>query len=637
MIDPFQRQRRYRQSVNPHDALALRKRKGSPRFRERTAIREPKKSIDLVGVLKIFASLVLLGSSLVTYVLHSRDHGDMIKSDVTSRIFFGDNILRSRHQNLDPFVDNGNFDAYSVVKEFGNRLHNEDLDSSLRLFFDIAKETRSNFTSLYSLGEDEEVVRAILQKGISTFQSNPEAVEFTAKRIQMAREQRQEFRIGFAGYSVTAGRGNYHNQSFPFVVERLLKGPMEALGIKLSIVNAGIGGVPSFPYGLCLKNFLGEDPLDAVSWDFAMNEASDVVEGIEAYIRQLVILQPFTPMLLMKDTHMAVKRSFIVRKYVEAGSIIDPIILHTDPATKEFLEMEEESRPDGFRSWRSFGAPPNAPGKSKHHPATREHDFIGWLLTMHFLCALELVALSDMDLYQLKNLPPTSSLPPPIHPKESSLSHILYGRNIDKMWNMELASCRTSFDPILGGDLRDIVISKTVDNFDIMLTKGLMFYNTAWVLDLGGAERKAKQQLARFGGLGYVDSKKAYYGVHASGSLKFFLKKNETVEKKTSSVIVCESNEKRDLDSCAIDRDIEFKVGGIRAEVESINLPGFTYWGRNICVYIFVPGEVMEITRMLKVDKNEKEATGIVLEVSVKNARIRKKEQACCISHVIWI
>jgi hypothetical protein len=32
--------------------------------------------------------------------------------------------------------------------------------------------------------------------------------------------------------------------------------------------------VPSFPYGWCLKNFLGEDS-DAVSWDFSMNEGDN--------------------------------------------------------------------------------------------------------------------------------------------------------------------------------------------------------------------------------------------------------------------------------------------------------------------------------------------------------------------------
>jgi hypothetical protein len=35
--------------------------------------------------------------------------------------------------------------------------------------------------------------------------------------------------------------------------------------------------VYSFPYGWCLKNFLGEDS-DAVSWDFSMNEG-DSADG----------------------------------------------------------------------------------------------------------------------------------------------------------------------------------------------------------------------------------------------------------------------------------------------------------------------------------------------------------------------
>lgn len=40
-------------------------------------------------------------------------------------------------------------------------------------------------------------------------------------------------------------------------MERILSDPMKMLGIDLDVRNAAIGGIPSFPYGWCLKNFLG--------------------------------------------------------------------------------------------------------------------------------------------------------------------------------------------------------------------------------------------------------------------------------------------------------------------------------------------------------------------------------------------
>jgi hypothetical protein len=252
--------------------------------------------------------------------------------------------------------------------------------------------------------------------------------------------------------------------------------------------------------------------------------------------------------------------------------------------------------------------------------------------------------------YHLEDLPLTRNpLPAPIHPRKSSVSRLLYGeedRENGNGWRMEYASCRTSFDPIVGGDLRDIVTSTTVDSLDIMLPKGAMFYNSAWVLDLGDSERKAKQQLARFDGLGFVDSKKAFYGVHASGSIEFFLERKNVPLREgdgtgISSVIVCESNEKRKSDSCIMDKDMKFSIGGNVVESEPIDFTGFTYLGKSICVHMTVPSAAKLTKRKdhgdTQSEKSKTQNDGLVLEASVRNARIRKKEQACCISHVIWV
>ena len=147
---------------------------------------------------------------------------------------------------------------------------------------------------------------------------------------------------------------------------------------------------PSFPYGFCKKNHWGEDS-DVVSWDFSMNEAGGVAEGLEAYLRHTMTLS-HRPKLIMKDTFMAEKRRELLKTYVDLGAISDPIVLHSDPAVRPFLERREDFRPIGFQEWRKFGSPPGAPGQALHHPAVKEHEMVGWMLAMHFLSALELVA-----------------------------------------------------------------------------------------------------------------------------------------------------------------------------------------------------------------------------------------------------
>jgi hypothetical protein len=72
---------------------------------------------------------------------------------------------------------------------------------------------------------------------------------------------RPEFVMAFAGYSVTVGRGNHLEEAYPHVLGKILSPllSMPPLGIDLVVRNSAIGGIPSFPYGWCLRNFLGED------------------------------------------------------------------------------------------------------------------------------------------------------------------------------------------------------------------------------------------------------------------------------------------------------------------------------------------------------------------------------------------
>jgi hypothetical protein len=402
--------------------------------------------------------------------------------------------------------EDANYDAYGLIETYS--------PSSTSKFWTLVKALRDEFSDRYG---GENAARALLERGVSTFGQKlknelPSDLQATACRILNCGG---DFKIAFGGYSVTAGRGNLFSQSFPFVMQTKLEPIFSSLGIELEVRNAAIGGVPSFPYGWCLENFWGLDP-DVVSWDYSMNEAGGVPQGLEAYLRQTQSLLHKKPKLIIKDTHMATERRTLLKTYVELGSsLVDPVVLHGEPATEPFMAIEEIFRPPGFRDWRKFGAPLGAPGQAAHHPSKREHELYGWMLAMHFLAALQVVVLHQENLLDLhcpavgnKTLPPQ-----PITTNETT--SLLYGTD-------HTIKCRTTFEPIVSGDLKDVVSGGVVDSgSDLLMPKGAMYYNKGWVLDLSESEKLAKRQLDRFGGLGFVDSKKAFYGIYNSGPITF--------------------------------------------------------------------------------------------------------------------
>lgn len=518
--------------------------------------------------------------------------------------------------------------------------------------------------------------------------------------------QNRPFRMAFGGYSVTAGRGNYHHQSFPLQMEKLLHTLFHTLGIELQVRNAAIGGCPSFPYGWCLREFWGDAP-DVVSWDYSMNEAGeDPAIAMEAYARYVWQL-PLRPKLIVKDTHMALERRELLRRY--HPWLRDTVIIHTDPAVQPFLDRPEEARPTGFQAWRKFGAPPGAPGQVVHHPAVAEHTFIAYLLALHMTSALQWVAAhrdGSVSLLCPEDSFPVVALPPPLllrmengdnnDEKEegpvkarydgelviianSSIVatkpwySILFGEpsvENPKEWFLNPVFCRTTYQPILSGQLLGILVhGHTGDELDVMLPKSKMFYNRAWVYDLSDEEKQAKRNLDRFGGLGFLDGKPAYYGLPASGPLVSLLPYQSDHRHKVpattggnashffKSILWCEVNERRDSSACVTVRDIHFVVGGINVtEPVAIDTTGTVFGGKSICTYLRVPALATLTTRRQilanfkekstdvrfvlpdepNVNDESLDEVGLALEAVVTNLHLIKREQACSVSHIIW-
>jgi hypothetical protein len=167
-----------------------------------------------------------------------------------------------------------------------NRLRNQHNEGQKSVQSTIPHQNLQNYNAIsQQLKKDfyiryggKELATQMLQKGIRKFDKKAGGgddligIHHTTGRILYSIATSQPFVMAFGGYSVTVGRGNYFSQSFPFVLQSLLQDAMEKLGVpNFEVRNAAIGGIPSFPYGWCLGNFLGED-VSVVSWDFSMNE-----------------------------------------------------------------------------------------------------------------------------------------------------------------------------------------------------------------------------------------------------------------------------------------------------------------------------------------------------------------------------
>ncbi len=224
----------------------------------------------------------------------------------------------------------------------------------------LLKEVRATFNKRYKVDHEGSTLLTgskLLDKGLRSFGS----IENTARRILEASKAQRPFVMAFSGYSITVGRGNFYNQSFPFVAGRILEEPMQQIfGIPLTVRNAAIGGIPSFPYSFCLEHFLGSDP-DVVSWDYLMNEQGKDPSIFEAFVRQVTAQLPKKPMIIMVETNKA--RMKMLDDYAQRGWLKDAIAI----GKKDILELKEifgedsdptpeEKLPPGFQEWNEFGS-----------------------------------------------------------------------------------------------------------------------------------------------------------------------------------------------------------------------------------------------------------------------------------------
>jgi hypothetical protein len=191
----------------------------------------------------------------------------------------------------------------------------------------------------------------LLQQGLHRFGS----IDHTAQRLLVASQEGRPFVMAFSGYSITVGRGNFFNQSFPFVVQDVLQHVMQqVLGVSLEVRNAAIGGIPSFPYAFCLEHFLGRDP-DVISWDYSMNEQGKDASVLESWIRQATQQLPRRPMVIMVDTNS--NRMNLLEQYTQRGWLKDALAVgKREILGDETKVLAMDPLPPGFQEWDEFGA-----------------------------------------------------------------------------------------------------------------------------------------------------------------------------------------------------------------------------------------------------------------------------------------
>ena len=519
----------------------------------------------------------------------------------------------------------------------------------------------------------------MFHRGVQQFGS----LQNTATRILRASASELPLVLSFAGYSVTVGRGNRFEHSYPFILEQILKPVFRnAMNLEIKVKNAAIGGIPSFPYGFCFEHFLGADA-DVVSWDYSMNEGKGAA-ALEAYLRQSQNQLGHHPMMIVLDTNP--ERCQLLKEYADRGWLQDGICVGmAKDAVPNLQELVARQRqPMGFQNWDEFGAPPSCPGRSSWHPKKREHEFLGWMVAMYFVEALavaQTISVKDPNwrkTYAVKNRKYWKSggmeFAAPLHamPSDNSpaVNRLLYGDPVrSSQFKMKTVSCRTNFLPATDNDkiLPSIVVSGLAPqgSDNIMNPRTDEAYAAGWVMDVSAVERETKDKVEKCGGLGYVDWKMALYGIPESGTLRlwlpvegFFGDDNVNTEVLASDwfdgLVICEANEKRQVGACHLDSDLVYLVDDKKVESPQMVSGVGEYLKRKTCVSLEIPKEARLVqlkdvrplsdqTQLSDIDKARLSRNGKLVDNHVglivdmwANKNVNRHLGACCVSHVVW-
>ncbi|KAL7459079.1 hypothetical protein ACHAWC_010743 [Mediolabrus comicus] len=458
---------------------------------------------------------------------------------------------------------------------------------------DQISKVRDEFYTRYG-GKSEAL--DMLKRGLYTFEKeqseknkNMSSVRSTAERylrsIRRFEENQSsssssllqaEFVMAFGGYSVTVGRGNHFEQSYPFIMEKILSPilSLPPLGVKLIVRNSAIGGIPSFPYGWCLPNFLGDDA-DAVSWDYGMNEGRGAA-GLESYVRQSLMLPKSPPMFILLD--MKRPRLDLLQKYVKVALNV----MEQDPKWRENITLNEPNR----------NLPAPVTDVSKTGAASILHG----------------IPNHDSSTWRMHRVSCRTSFLPNMFGNLDSIIESGVTKNEDDM----LKSRDDSL--FIGGWVMDVGQVERETKLKVQKYGGLGYIDMKTALY--GIPSSGTLKLW----LPYEIS--ATKPVQSTGD----------VQARTyfNSVVLCEVNEKRGDKECSMISDLAFRVGGTlvsKADITQINTVA-SYLKKDICIRLEIPKEAKLSARG--------EEYGLPVDIAVSRADVSRENGACSLSHVIW-
>ena len=362
---------------------------------------------------------------------------------------------------------------------------------------------------------------------------------------------------------------------------------------------------------------------------------------------------------------------------------MNPIVINIDAAAEPFLPLHEDIIPEGFKDWLEFGAPPGAPGKVRSGRTTRlsvkQHELVAWLISMHFITAIELGAAhimgvdngTDGDWFkndEKESKQKVALLPKPQAEIVDLNSPLMFGRPTDEEagfnsteWKMDDMYCRTTFEPIVSGNLEELVVSGTSsEDLDLLFPRGPLLYNKDWVMDLGFEAKQHAFSYIKYD-FKYQYKKKAYYGTRPSGNMTMFVPfiekeggsrfglnsfhKRKKPSEVFGSLVLCEVNEHVGEKQCNMVDSMGYNLGGTNVKAQYIESNGVSYQGKKICVRMDVPASAKWTTRAklekkmldkgLRQKSNSNEY-GLSLEISVTDKFIFWKNGPCSLSHVLW-
>lgn len=255
-------------------------------------------------ILGICTVLYLLLNNVAIFSSHRYDHVPYREHLVVKHT---DTLQDSKDDNkvaiLPTFTltEKSEHDAFGISKQHLSNV-NSDAPQQVVQFLDAAEKLQREFSQRYG---GEVSARCLLERSLVVLKKDGDSLSplnaEMAFRIHQARQNSGVLNMAFGGSSAVAGYGNFYHQSFPFILENMLKDALELLGLTLKVRNGAVEHTAVFPYTWCKANFLG-DHLDVSSIDFGNIRP----QQLETVVRNMLgPEQEKAPILVFRDSFEA--------------------------------------------------------------------------------------------------------------------------------------------------------------------------------------------------------------------------------------------------------------------------------------------------------------------------------------------